>query len=89
MNWQRFAGWLPALILPAATADQLFTLLRAESVEGVSALTWFLFLLANLGALTLADPAHRIGRIQKGLAFGLTAALDLAILATIGMKGSG
>lgn len=77
------AGWMPAVILPAATLDQLVTILRSGSVENVSAVTWLLFLLANVGALFLGRPASRIAMVQMALAFGLTALLDVAIVGTI------
>lgn len=77
------AGWMPALILPAATLDQLVTILRSGSVENVSAVTWLLFLLANVGALFLGRPGSRIAMVQMALAFGLTALLDVAIVGTI------
>ena len=77
------AGWLPAVILPTATLDQLTTILRSGSGENVSAVTWLLFLLANLGALFLGRPETRLAMVQMGLAFGLTALLDVAIVATI------
>ena len=77
------AGWLPAVILPTATLDQLVTILRSGSVENVSAVTWLLFLLANVGALFLGRPETRMAAVQMALAFGLTALLDVAIVATI------
>jgi hypothetical protein len=77
------AGWMPAVILPAATLDQLVTILRSGSVENLSAVTWLLFLLANLGALFLGRPESRLAVIQMGLAFGLTALLDVAIVGVI------
>lgn len=84
---RRAAGWLPAVILPTATFDQLWTIVRAGSADGVSALTWTLFLLANLGALGLARPQSRLGVLQAGLAFGLTALLDAAIVvAVVGLR---
>ena len=49
----------------------------------MSAVTWLLFLLANLGALFLGRPQTRLAVVQMGLAFGLTALLDVAIVATI------
>ena len=82
-RFRALAGWLPAVILPAATLDQLVTILRSGSGENVSAVTWLLFLLANLGALFLGRPANRIAVVQMALAFGLTAALDVAIVAVI------
>jgi hypothetical protein len=83
---QRFraiAGWMPAVILPAATLDQLVTILRSGSGENLSAVTWLLFLLANLGALFLGRPESRIAGVQMALAFGVTALLDVAIVAAI------
>jgi hypothetical protein len=77
------AGWMPAVILPTATLDQLVTILRSGSVENVSAVTWLLFLLANLGALFLGRPESRVAVVQMGLAFGLTALLDVAIVGAI------
>jgi hypothetical protein len=77
------AGWMPAVILPAATLDQLVMILRSGSVENLSAVTWLLFLLANLGALFLGRPESRLAVIQMGLAFGLTALLDVAIVGVI------
>ena len=77
------AGWMPAVILPAATLDQLVTILRSGSVVNLSAVTWLLFLLANLGALFLGRPESRLAVIQMGLAFGLTALLDVAIVGVI------
>ena len=43
-------GWVPAVIFPGASAIQLYELYRAKSSEGVSAITWSLFALANVGA---------------------------------------
>lgn len=77
------AGWMPAVILPTATLDQLVTILRSGSVENVSAVTWLLFLLANAGALCLGRPESRVATLQMALAFGLTALLDVAIVAAI------
>jgi len=77
---RRFAGWLPAVILPAATFDQLWVIADGGSSENVSVVTWTLFLLANIGALSLGRPEDRIAAFQMGLAFGLTAILDLGIV---------
>jgi uncharacterized protein with PQ loop repeat len=43
-------GWVPAIIFPTASAIQLYELFRAKSSEGVSAVTWTMFVIANLGA---------------------------------------
>ena len=82
------AGWMPAVILPTATLDQLVTILRSGSVVNVSAVTWLLFLLANVGALFLGRPESRMATLQMALAFGLTALLDVAIVAAIIVLGS-
>ena len=42
------AGWLPALIFPAATLIQLIAILRISTIKGVSLLTWTLFGIANI-----------------------------------------
>jgi hypothetical protein len=82
MNIRAVAGWLPAVILPVATLDQLLTILRGGT-DNVSAFTWFLFLLANLGALFLQRPQSRLAAVQMGLAFGVTSLLDLAIVGLV------
>ena len=43
------AGWIPAVVLPAATFVQLVKIYKLKSAQGVSISTWFLFGLANLG----------------------------------------
>ena len=86
MNARTIAGWLPAVILPLATADQLWTMIRSGSTENVSAFTWTLFLLANLGALFLQRPQTRIAGIQMALAFGLTSVLDVVIVLMVLMS---
>ena len=73
---RQLAGWFPAIILPAATADQVRVLLLSNSDAGISAGTWVLFLIANIGALFLGTPDSPTARLQMALAFGLTAALE-------------
>ena len=80
---RHLAGWLPAVILPTATAEQLRALIAADSAAGTSALTWGLFLLANLGAMVLGTAETPLARLQMALAFGVTAALDLLFVAFI------
>jgi hypothetical protein len=80
---RQLAGWLPAVILPVATGEQLRALLAANSAAGVSPVTWGLFLFANLGALFLGTPETAVARLQMALAFGATALLDLAIVIVI------
>ena len=69
------------MILPAATAEQLRGLLAADVIVGASALTWELFFLANVGALFLGTAETPLARVQVALAFGVTAALDLVMVA--------
>ena len=80
---RQLLAWLPAVILPAATAEQLRVLLAADVIVGASALTWELFFLANVGALFLGTAETPLARVQMALAFGLTAALDLVLVAVI------
>ncbi len=80
---RQLVAWLPAVILPAATAEQLRVLLAADVIVGASALTWELFFLANVGALFLGTAETPVARVQMALAFGLTAALDLVLVAVI------
>ena len=80
---RQLIAWLPALILPAATAEQLRALLAADVLGGASALTWALFFLANVGALFLGTAETPLARVQMALAFGVTAGLDLILVAVI------
>ncbi len=41
-------GWVPAVVFPAATVSQLFVLTRRRKADGVSAMTWSLFAVANV-----------------------------------------
>jgi hypothetical protein len=80
---RHLAGWLPAIILPAATTEQLRVLLTTDSHSGTSVITWTLFLLANLGAMFLGTAETRLARVQMALAFGLSALLDFVIVVLI------
>lgn len=44
----QIAGIIPAIIFPTASLTQLIALLRRRSADGVSALSWFFFGIANL-----------------------------------------
>jgi hypothetical protein len=70
------AGWLPAIILPTASGLQLYKILRYKKAQGVSALAWALFGMADLGAFFFAE---KYFVIQSILAFLLTAVLNFAI----------
>ncbi len=72
-----FLGWIPAIILPAATLSQLIKIVKEKSGKGVSVLAWLLFALANVSLYIYTE---------KYLAFqsliGLlgTAILDIVII---------
>ena len=80
---RQLVAWLPAVILPVATAEQLRAVLAADVIGGASALTWGLFCLANVGALFLGTAETPLARVQMALAFGVTAGLDLVLVAVI------
>ncbi|AFY66382.1 hypothetical protein [Geitlerinema sp. PCC 7407] len=73
---QALAGWLPAIILPSATFFQLWPVLQGQTA-GVSALSWFLFGIANLGAYIFSTQKRTP---QVILAFLVTAAMDFLIV---------
>ncbi len=82
-RFRQLLAWLPAVILPAATAEQLRALLAADVIAGASVWTWGLFFLANVGALFLGTAETPLARFQMALAFGVTAVLDLVLVAVI------
>ena len=49
------SGWLPAAIIPVATALQLISIFKHGSAEGVSGTVWVLFGIANLGLYVYAE----------------------------------
>lgn len=69
-------GWLPAVIIPLATLIQLSTILRNRSAAGVSASTWFLFGVANIGLYVYTE---KYGDIQAIAGLLGSAALDFLI----------
>lgn len=84
----RAAGWLPAVILPVAAADQLWTALSADEVSGISVTAWGLFFFANLGSLAFAHAQTSEARLQVWIAFGTTALIDLAIVAAVLLRAT-
>ena len=69
-------GWLPAIIIPLATIIQLSAILRNRSTAGVSALTWFLFGIANVGLYIYTE---KYGDIQAIAGLLGSAILDFVI----------
>lgn len=74
--WIDLFGWLPALIIPIATLIQLGAILRQRSTAGVSALTWFLFGVANIGLYVYTEKYTDIQAIAGLLG---SAVLDFVI----------
>jgi hypothetical protein len=70
------AGWLPAIIFPAATLIQLIAILRTNSVKGVSPLTWTLFGIANIAVYVYTE---KYFAVQTIIGFLGTALLDFII----------
>ncbi len=75
-NRTTLAGWFPAIILPTATAIQLFDII-GSAAEDVNPVTWFLFGLANIGAYLFTEKYLSLLAL---LSFGLTAFLDFIIV---------
>ncbi|MBF0432482.1 MAG: hypothetical protein HQK83_14455 [Fibrobacteria bacterium] len=75
----KLAGWLPAVILPTATTLQLIRVMQSSG-GNVSALSWFLFGLANVGAYLFTE---KYFSIQALLSFALTAVLDFVIVGLV------
>jgi hypothetical protein len=72
------AGWLPAIIFPAATLIQLIAILRTSSAKGVSPLTWTLFGIANIAVYIYTE---KYLAVQTIIGFLGTALLDFVIAA--------
>lgn len=77
------AGWLPAAIFPTATAIQLLAILRSRSARGVSAITWFLFGVANIAVYIFTE---KYFALQTIIGFLGTALLDF-IIAGLALRG--
>jgi len=71
-----FAGWLPAIIFPAATLIQLIAILRSDSTKGVSPLTWILFGVSNIAIYIYTE---KYFAVQTIIGFLGTALLDFII----------
>jgi uncharacterized protein with PQ loop repeat len=72
------AGWLPAIIFPAATLIQLLVIVRSGSTRGVSCSTWTLFGIANIAVYIYAE---KYLAAQTIIGFLGTALLDFIIAA--------
>ena len=72
------AGWIPAIVFPAATALQLIKILRSKNADGVSIATWLMFGIANIGLYIYTEKYLSFQSL-----FGIlgTALLDFIIVA--------
>lgn len=73
---QSIAGWLPAIIFPTATLFQLIPVIQGKT-DGVSAISWTMFGLANLGAYIFSTQKLTI---QIILAFLVSSIMDFIIV---------
>ena len=79
------AGWLPAVIFPAATLIQLIAMLRSNSNKGVSPMAWTLFGIANIAVYIYTE---KYLALQTVLGFLGTALLDF-VIAAMAIRGQG
>ncbi|MSP39788.1 MAG: hypothetical protein EXR70_14980 [Deltaproteobacteria bacterium] len=77
------AGWLPAIIFPAATLIQLLAIVRSRSTRGVSWSTWTLFGIANISVYIYTE---KYLAVQTIVGFLGTALLDF-VIAAVAIKG--
>ena len=69
-------GWLPGIIFPLASGIQLLKIIKERQYEGVSALSWFLFGIANLALYIYTE---KYTALQTILGLLLTAIIDFVI----------
>jgi len=77
------AGWIPAAIFPGASLLQLIKLFKSKSVEGVSLMTWLLFVFANLGMYVFTEKYFVLQSIITNL---FTAGIQGGIVVLILMR---
>ena len=74
------SGYIPAVVIPIATAIQLVSLLRSGTTVGVNWMSWFLFGVANIGLFIYTEKYTSFQSITGLLG---SAALDFAIVAVV------
>lgn len=72
-----FLGWIPAIILPAATLSQLIKIIKDKSGKGVSILAWLLFAIANISLYIYTE---KYLSFQSLIGLLGTAILDIVII---------
>ena len=53
-------GWIPAFIFPFAAAMQLFKIYSKKRADGVSAMAWFAFGIANLSLYVYTEKYYEL-----------------------------
>ena len=71
------AGWVPAIVFPAATAAQAYRIAAKRNADGISVTAWALFGLANIGLYVYTE---KYQSIQSIVGLLLTAAIDFVIV---------
>ena len=69
-------GWIPAVILPVATLNQLVRIIMEKSAQGVSIATWLLFALANIALYIYTEKYFSVQSIVGLLGTGV---IDISI----------
>jgi len=71
------AGWVPAVVFPAATLLQLVVILRRKTAAGVSVAAWTAFAIANICLFLYTEKYGELKSIMGALG---TAALNACIV---------
>ena len=74
------SGYIPAVVIPIATAIQLISLLRNGKTSGVNWVSWFLFGVSNIGLYVYTEKYTEVQSIVGLLG---SAALDFAIVVVV------
>ena len=74
------SGYIPAVVIPIATAMQLLSLIRSGKTAGVNWRSWFLFGVSNIGLYIYTEKYTSLQSIAGLLG---SAALDFAIVAVV------
>jgi hypothetical protein len=74
------SGYIPAVVIPIATAIQLISLLRNGKTSGVNWVSWFLFGVSNIGLYVYTEKYTSVQSIVGLLG---SAALDFAIVVVV------
>jgi hypothetical protein len=74
------SGYIPAVVIPIATAIQLISLVRTGRTAGVNWLSWFLFGVSNIGLYIYTEKYTSVQSIVGLLG---SAVLDFAIVAVV------